>query len=278
MSLLDHIFSDNTSGSGTILGKVQQAFIEMVHKNVEADSVSILRDLDELIKAFPQFGLILHFNKYMEKEIRSKYPERINGQELETMVQDYKRKWESSQKEASRQLMSKLHLDGKQVLLHSNSSAIHNLFGELRKAHQKVVVWQTFSSPEGEGRLQAEFLHDLGFEVNLFHEDNLNKFTDQIDLAILGADLILEHRFLNKSGSFAIALILNHAAIPVYLLAEPRKKFADSELISEEIRRIEKEPKKSPASFNLIPEKGFYIHNYYFEFIPLDLIKQVILG
>jgi translation initiation factor 2B subunit (eIF-2B alpha/beta/delta family) len=97
-------------------------------------------------------------------------------------------------------------------------------------------------------------------------------------MAILGADLILEDRFLNKSGSFPIALMFEHAGLPVYLLADERKLFQEDDISTDILRRIENESNKPLSDFGIALDKRLTIHNHYFEYTPLSLVNQLFLG
>ncbi len=271
MELFDNIIRDNQSGSGTILRHVQEEILVWgtVKKTVEKKG---LQDtFGRLTEQFPQFGLLWHFIRAFNEHFTFK--EKITGAELRQFVEAYSGKWQDAQDKACRHMLDRVDFTSKNVLVHSNSSAIRRLFQILSERNTFPVVWQTYSSPAGEGLVQAEFISGMGFETHLIHEDALSNFIHRLDMAVFGADMIMEERFLNKAGTFPIAMLFRYFDKPVYVLAEQRKKISQIDL-----PEIPSEEKEKPA-VELLPEqvKNVSVHNLYFEFTPLSLVNRVFL-
>ncbi|NOX84994.1 MAG: hypothetical protein GXO86_03360 [Chlorobi bacterium] len=275
MTLFSDIIKDNLSGSGTILRKAQLKLIELGNREREITKDHLLGSLRELQEQFPQFGLLLHFTTALSGYFQKNNS--IDGKQLAEFVNAYITTWKDSRDKASLNMINRIDLSGKNVLLHSNSSAIHNLFKHLSEKKILPVVWQTYSSPAGEGLAQARVISGMGFETHLIHEDALSNFMKELDIAILGTDLVLEDRFLNKAGSYSIALLFKDFRKPLYLLSEKRKKISATGLSPEQIEKLTVE-KEKPAT-ELIPDDtpGIRVHNLYFEFIPLSLVKYIFL-
>jgi len=231
--------------------------------------------LNKLLEQFPQFGLLLHFTNSLFQHFQNLNV--ITGDELARFVRQYIEKWKDSQDIASHNMISDIDFSGKSVLVHSNSSAIHNLFGHLLEMEVFPVVWQTWSSPAGEGKLQAKRISKMGFETHLVHEDALGNFIGNLDLAILGADLVLDDRFLNKAGSFSISLLFNYFQKPVYVLGERRKKISINNIGQQQLQKLTTETEKPESELFTGGNKRITVHNFYFEFTPLSLVKNVFL-
>lgn len=274
MALFDEIIADHTSGSGTILKKTQESLLGYDQGEEAVDTGMIMSRMDQLIAAFPQFALLHHFHHYLTAALR----EPVCPADLHRLVRDYMQQWETAQQDASRALMEEVELADRQILLHSNSSAIQNLLAEVLRSGARPVVWQTFSSPGGEGADQALSLKRLGAEVHFFHEDNLLKFLPRMDMAILGADMILGERFLNKSGSHLIALACYEAGKPVYVIAEKRKLIPEGNLQAEVRQMLELESNKPEEELMPFTNAGIHVYNHYFEFTPLSLVNRLFLG
>lgn len=266
------VLKDNFSGSGQILFRVQQSVLQYIRteKNFKPDV--LLKQLEEVEQHFPQFALLFHFTN--ELKMFSKENTFAKRRLWEEFVILYQKQWEKAQQKASKNLLENLSLSGKSILLHSNSSAIHNLFQLLAKRKTFPTVWQTMSSPANEGLKQAEVLRKLGFQVHIFHEDATSKFIKNMDMALFGADLIWDDAFLNKVGTFPLALLFQYFHKPVYVLAESRKKINRSEIDEKRFQQfIDEKPKPAKEiSENISPE--LLVHNYYFETIPLTLIER----
>lgn len=270
MRIFSHIWGDNLSGSGSILHQVQSALIKVGEEHKNIDGNDLLLQMEELKAHFPFFGLLRHFMNDLSRVIK---PERsIEGRLLCDFVKNYKNKWSKAQEKAGDCMINSLEFDGKQILVHSNSSAIHTLFAQLQKQDIFPVLWQTYASPAGEGKVQAKTLSRLGFETHLIHENALNLFIKKMDMVIFGADMLTENYFVNKAGTFPITLLFAYYKKPVYVLAEQRKKFR-----LQDIPDLSME-KEKPAS-ELLPEqiKNIRVHNLYFENTPLSLVNRVFL-
>ncbi len=275
MTLFSHIISDNLSGSGSVLDQVQSELTGLgTEKNV-IGSEELLQAVQKLREYFPQFGLLWHFTGELAGRLHQ--DQTISGTDLKNIVQEYVDKWKNSREQASRNMIENIDFSGKRVLVHSNSTAIHCLFRLLSERNIFPEVWQTYSSPAGEGIIQAEIINGWGFEMHFLHEDALSNFMEQMDMVVFGADLLLEDRFVNKAGTFPISLLFNHFNKPVYVLAEQRKQISISEVPADLVKKLTNEIEK-PAE-ELAPEqvKNIIVHNLYFEFTPMSLVNRVFL-
>ncbi len=275
MILFDQVLNDNTSGSGDIVNQVQEALLDQM-KN---DRLICLQDLQsgfqQLRSRFPQFGVLFHFLKSFDEAFRGKLE--IKYPEIRSFIIDYRGRWANVQQNVIKQFCDEVDLTGKTVLLHSNSSTIHHLFEQAVVQIQTPSVYQTLSSPANEGLIQAKALAKMGFDVRLFHEDALSKYISFVDLVILGADLILDDLFLNKIGSFSIALLCRYFGKPVYVIADRRKKFTANDFSAGELVLIHNE--RTKPLYEIINEdlEGIQILNEYFEFTPLNLVEKLFL-
>jgi translation initiation factor 2B subunit (eIF-2B alpha/beta/delta family) len=269
MKLLNSLLKDNFSGSGMLLFKTQEILLLMGQSEEEIDTESLMKDLAQLKKQFPLFAVLQHFVNEMEFFIRQRTY--IEGEQLVLRIENYRKQWQHAQQKANEKLLTVLPFEGKNILLHSNSSALQSLFAELAKRKIFPTLWQTVSAPVNEGLLQAKVLKRLGFKVNLFHEVAFSKFARNIDFAIFGADVVTDTFFINKVGTYPLALMMKQENKPVFVLAEIRKRRSSEEVNPKELLL---EMPKSPKEIIENPE-GLTVHNFYFEATPLSLIKQV---
>jgi translation initiation factor 2B subunit (eIF-2B alpha/beta/delta family) len=270
--IFSEVLHDNLSGSGQILFRVQQSLLQFGRTEENPEPKALFTQLEKLEQHFPHFALLFHFLNEL-KTFVVKNPS-VKGWQLEEFVRQYRNRWKNTQQKASENLLRNLSLSEKNILLHSNSSAIHNLFGVMADRKMFPPVWQTVSSPANEGLKQAEFLKSLGFDVHIFHEDAVSKFITNIDLAIFGADLLWDDAFLNKVGTLPLVLIFKHFHKPVYVLAESRKKIDTSETGEERFRHFLDEQLKPAEEITEKPVPGLHVHNYYFEAVPLSLVDR----
>ena len=271
-NIFAEVLKDNLSGSGQILFRVQQSLLQFGRTEENPGPTALLKQLEKLEQHFPHFALLFHFLNEL-KTFVVKNPS-AKGRQLEEFVRQYRNRWENAQQKASENLLENISLSEKNILLHSNSSAIHNLFQVMAERKIFPTVWQTVSSPANEGLIQAEFLKNLGLDVHVFHEDAVSKFITNIDLAIFGADLLWDDAFLNKIGTLPLALLSRHFHKPVYVLAESRKKIDTSAISKERLRQFLDEQPKPAEGITENPVPGLHVHNYYFEAVPLSLVDR----
>ncbi len=272
-NIFPKVLKDNLSGSGQILFQVQQSLLRFVRAEENPEPKDLLMQLEILEQHFPQFALLFHFLNEL-KAFVVKNPS-VKGRQLEEFIRQYRKRWENVQQKASENLLRNLSLSGKNILLHSNSSAIHNLFRVMSDGKIFPTVWQTVSSPANEGLKQAEFLKNMGFDIHVFHEDAVSKFVKNINIVIFGADLLWDDVFVNKVGTFPLALIFRHFHIPVYVLAENRKKIRTKEVSKRRLRYFLDEQPKPDEEIKKKSVPRLHVHNYYFETVPLSLVDRV---
>ncbi len=269
--LFTDILQDNFSGSGAILDAIQKPLSSFPPEQT-LDIPDILTQLDELEQTFPHFALLYHFLTALRHFLSTK--NRLQGIALKQFIEQYRKKWENTQQKAAENFLMHVDVSGKSILLHSNSSAIRQLFSQMASQGLFPEIWQTVSSPVNEGILQAVFLEKLGFRVHLFHEDSISLFVRQMDFALFGADVWWDEFFLNKTGTFPLTLVFRHFHKPVYVLAEWRKKINLKEMPEERFRKMIQENPKPAEEIFTEPVKNVRVHNFYFEAIPLKLVTR----
>jgi len=271
-NLFSGVMQDNFSGSGRILGLVQQELLSVPDQ--KKMTVSLLwEQLARLEGHFPHFALLFHFLKNLRDFLKRK--EVVTGIQLTGFVRQYQKQWENTQQKASENFLRHVSLSGKNILLHSNSSAIHNLFYLLASKNSGIRVWQTVSSPAREGLKQAGKLRQMGFPVTVFHEDAVGRFMDRMDMLVLGADLVWEDGFLNKTGSLPLTLVFRYFGKPVYVLAEKRKIISHERTEPDRFQRFLEERPGPPEEIFPHAAEGVVVYNYYFEPIPLTQVTRI---
>ena len=86
----------------------------------------------------------------------------------------------------------------------------------------------------------------------------------------LGADAVTDRGVINKIGSYAAALAARERSVPVYALAG-RRKFVPA---STAALRIAEMP---PGEVWRDPPAGVEPRNFYFELVPLELLRGVVV-
>ncbi|MBN2175025.1 MAG: hypothetical protein JW731_12905 [Bacteroidales bacterium] len=265
---IDTIISDNQSGSTAILDQIIESLLNYQNWKSLNVPVEVRHEMKRLFDKFSNFSVVFHFINSFFNELRKN--DRVEP--VIRFVKDYKSQWESNLEKACEQITREIDFNSKSVLLHSNSSAIHRLFKYLQKNHVNPQVFQTASPPVVEGKVQADVLYKMDFSVTFIQEAAVENFIREIDFAVFGADLVTEDFFINKAGTFPLALTLKYFQKPLYVFSDTRK-YIKLRSLPEKVKNnlvFEKEKPKSEL-WNDSPDH-IVVRNFYFDKTPNHLV------
>lgn len=152
----------------------------------------------------------------------------------------------------------------------SASTAVRDAFLAAHDAGRSVRALVAESRPRCEGRNLAATLARAGIDTWLVADAALPLLLSQASSVWLGADAVTEHGVLNKIGSYAAALAAREHGVPVYALAE-RRKFLPA---ATPALRIAEMPAEEIWD---APPEGVRPRNVYFELVPLELVRGVVV-
>ena len=190
----------------------------------------------------------------------------LNTKEIVEWIVNYEQIWENTNKVLASLLMGEEEFGGKTILVHSNSHTIVEVLKYLKQKGYSFDVIQTESRPMFEGRQQSLDLLEHGIAVIFITDSSVAKIMPDVDMILLGADQFNQQGFLNKIGSYTIALAAKQLSKPVYVLTDSRKE-VESFSESNQQPRQEVWP-DSPDEINIV--------NHYFEVVPLSLVTRLI--
>ncbi len=156
--------------------------------------------------------------------------------------------------------------EGATVLTHSHSSQVLALFRLLAQRRQPYTVIATQSGPGNEGFELARALDALGVPVTVITDAQIGVFVARSDLVLSGCDTWLaDGYFINKSGTYLMALAARDQGRPLWVLAD---SFKDSPAThtSVPLEEMPADELGAPSGPNLRPR------NVYFETVPVRLI------
>ena len=264
------ILHDNTSGSTEILNNTIHTLRDLVDDDNPPDNFLLKDLLQEVKQKHGNFAVLYHFLKAVFALLDSD----PDAEKIPAFLKKYEMQWSGSNRQAAEQLL--LHLKNKNirsVLFHSNSSAIHAFCKVLSENQQYPVLFQTYSGSAGEGKSQVSQNVMNDFEIRFFHETAASRFIPEIDFAVFGADLIADRFFINKTGTYSLALLCREFNKPVYVLADSRKRISKSSIPKDDFERLIHEEPKDPNELWSDPPQNVSVVNYYFERIPLALVR-----
>lgn len=273
-NLFKKVIDDRTSGSLALLDMTVSILKNHVSEEFEINAMQLKSSINDIKKKQPDFPALHHFLDFIIGCLHDfpKQGETTLKSYLLKNIENYEAEWKDAPTRASRNLLKTVNMNNKTILLHSNSNTIIELFSLLSSDKTQATIYQTSSEPLKEGKIQAMKLSELGFEVHFIQEASCSRFIKYIDFAIFGADAIFKNAFINKSGSFQLALLFKFFNKPVYVIADARKKkplITDNNILNENERDVAEIWGNAPQKVK--------IHNYYFELIPNELVDRFFL-
>jgi translation initiation factor 2B subunit (eIF-2B alpha/beta/delta family) len=166
---------------------------------------------------------------------------------------------------------------GKLVTSRGSWLATLSMSGTVRdaiaKAHAQGLAPRALvgeGRPRLEGRDMASALAASGVPTWLVADAALPLLLGQASMLWLGADAVTDQGAINKIGSFGAALAARERSVPVYVMAE-RRKFLPATTGSLKIVEM------PGAEIWDSPAAGVEPRNVYFELVPFELIRGVVV-
>ena len=157
---------------------------------------------------------------------------------------------ENSQKAVEKigQIGSRRIRDGDTVLTHCNSLAAISVISAAHKAGKKIRVIATESRPRFQGITTIGMLDRLGIETELIVDSAARSVMNEVDLVVVGADVITANGTLvNKIGTAQIALAA-HEARTSFMVAAETYKFSPKTILGELVTIEERDPQEVLAT------------------------------
>jgi translation initiation factor eIF-2B subunit delta len=158
--------------------------------------------------------------------------------------------------------------EARQILTHSHSSTVFNVFRHVSEKVSGLSVIQTVSWPVKEGVNMAKMLADLGVKVRLISDAGIATAVRECDLVLVGADSVSHEHVTNKQGTRGLALACRDADVPIYCLTDSTKLVGGND--EAEITR------RNPDELAKLEHKKIVIENVYFDRTPLELFTGIV--
>jgi translation initiation factor 2B subunit (eIF-2B alpha/beta/delta family) len=159
--------------------------------------------------------------------------------------------------------------EGGTVATLSSSESVRAILGAAVAAGKAFDVLLSESRPHLEGVTSARALRQLGVKSTLLVDAALPRLVRRSDLVLVGADSVSEDEFVNKVGTYPLALAAREAKVPVYVAAL-EDKFLPKAL------RGEPDRARDPSEVLDSPPPGVVLENRYFEAVPLSLVRGIV--
>jgi ribose 1,5-bisphosphate isomerase len=163
---------------------------------------------------------------------------------------------------------------GATVMTHSLSDSVLRTLRAVSRQRKIIQVIATESRPLLEGRRTLEAAAELGFSSQLIPDAAMASRVQDATVALVGADAILPSgAFVNKTGTFLLALAAGYFGVPLYVAAETTKV---------DPRTIEGHPpilgERSPEELTQgwTPPRGVTVWNRFFELTPGECVEAYV--
>ncbi len=167
------------------------------------------------------------------------------------------------------ELGARLIFNQNNILTISYSSILKKVLTAAKKINRKFEVYCLESRPNLEGQKFAIELAKSGIQTHIITDAMMGKILPDINMIFSGADRLYESGFVNKTGTFPLALISKEFNLPFYVACETDK-------ILKEIDRTVRFYKNDPDEVCKTKLKRIAVLNYYFEKIPYKYVSKII--
>ncbi len=152
------------------------------------------------------------------------------------------------------QIGSRRIRDGDVILTHCNSLAALSVISTAHRSGKKIRVIATESRPRFQGITTIGMLDRLGIETELIVDSAARSFMNEVDLVVVGADVITANGSLvNKIGTAQIALAA-HEARTSFMVAAETYKFSPQTILGELVTIEER------SADEVLPDHSRYSH------------------
>lgn len=265
MNYISSIRQDNKSGARELEELVRRAIYDFISHPYKKKS--FLNFLNKLKSAKPEMTAIAALTGEIENKIKNLKNIKELNREIKSLLAVPSIDWEILTKKASKLVHKK-----RNVLTYSYSSTVLEVLIRLKKFGFTVFVPE--SRPVFEGRKMALELQKTGIKVKFLTDAGVSRIIRDIDIVLLGADSFSKNYVINKTGTFAIALLSREFKIPCYVICG-KNKFLNNSLSKNRNAcfTLNESPKKSKEIWST---KGIEIINYYFESVPIKYFTGIV--
>jgi translation initiation factor 2B subunit (eIF-2B alpha/beta/delta family) len=277
LSWLQEILADHDRGASEIEGRLLSRLVEQVEADPDRLTRSFLEEVSRaILTAFPAMANLLQLVNSMWliwERLRSRRERRY------LLVEEWRMRLSRADTAVSRVAdFLRQTLAGRQrVFTLSRSGTVVETLSQLAREGTELEVVVGEGRPRREGCQSAALLARAGLRAWLVVDGALpallhpasgvpRPWAEEAEPAVvLGADSV-GRSFVNKVGSYALALAAREAEVPVFLVA------SDSKLLPPALERFLTMPVADPKE--LAAPAGVEALNAYFERVPLELVSS----
>lgn len=254
--------------------KTVNNLISLMYDNKVSNSVrEMISGLKTVITEKPNITSVNHYINHFLLKIDPENQPIV----LKELLEVFHERWKNVDRKTAEIAFQNFDFEDKTILLHSSDLNIQSLIELLNVNQKKFNIIQLVTLQDKAQKEQAKTISESNNKVIVIDDAGIGKFLTEIDVVLLGCDIIMHETFITKAGAHLIAAAAKSYDIPVFVLADSRKilnkKFFPQSVLS---TIIGKEEKSGTDIWKNPPENIEVIYNY-IEEVPNHLITKFIL-
>ncbi|XKH02255.1 initiation factor 2B [Marinobacter nauticus] len=262
--IIETVRTDTQSGAAQLATTALQQVLQWLSTN-EVTGGDLEQLLEELARARPSMVPLANAIDRCRRAFDAWSPEAQVTDEALPVVESVLAQLKSANQRVAEHA-ARLVPEQATVFTHSRSSQVVALFRLLVQQGRAFSVICTQGSPGNEGFTLARELDEMGVPVTVITDAQMGLFVPKADLVVTGCDSWLaDGHFLNKSGSYPLALAAKDLGQPFWVLADSFKHSSVT-LESVTLEEMPGEELGAPTGSYITPR------NIYFETVPVRLI------
>lgn len=269
---LDQIKSPITQVKKTY-STIESLFTLVQDNKVSASVKEMIKGLGILVKDQPNITSINHFLNHFLLKIDAENQPIV----IKELLEVYQERWKNVERKTATKLYQHFDFDEKTVLIHGNDKSIQSLVEMCVVNQKKINIIQSITQQSQYGKEQVRILINQDVPIRVVDDANLGQFYPDIDIIILGADIIMHEQFLSKNGAHNLCLAAHYYNIPIYALSDSRKILNKKYLTPSLVESFVGETKKTVTELWKGAPNGVEVINNHNEFVPNHLITAFVL-
>ena len=254
--------------------KTVNNLIALISDNKVSNSVrEMLQGLRTVISEKPNITSVNHYINHFLLKIDPENQPIV----IKELLEVFHERWKNVDRKTAEIASQTFDFENKTILLLGNDINIQSLVDLLNVNQKKFNAIQLISFQKKFAKEQATLLASKGILVKVIDDAGLGKFLPEIDVILLGCDIIMHETFITNAGAHVIAAAAKHYNIPIFVLADSRKilnkKFFPQSVLAS---LIGSEEKSGDSIWKNAPENIEVVFNH-IEEVPNHLITKFIL-
>ncbi len=196
---------------------------------------------------------------------------------IKELLEVFHERWKNVDRKTAEIAGQTFDFDNKTLLLFGNDINVQSLVDLLNVSQKKFNLIQLVSLQDKIGKEQAAELASRGNKVTVIDDAGLGRFLPEVDVVLMGCDIIMHETFMTKSGAHLLAAAARYYKVPVFVLADSRnilnKKYFPQSVLG---TFIGKEERSGDEIWKNPPENVEVIFNH-IEEVPNQLVTKFIL-